>query len=102
LKADSEVCNEATVSDRDGFVLGLFESGDREEFDAGKEPHDHRRTNPDKSKNNNWSTKGNTNPYTGKKGTKDPYKSPSTRRRKIAWRLNDWDLPNITSSRDLV
>lgn len=34
----------------------------------------HRRTNPDKSKSNNWSTKGNVNPYTGKKGTKDPYK----------------------------
>jgi len=30
----------------------------------------HRATNPDSSKANNWSTKGNTNPYTGKKGTK--------------------------------
>ncbi len=34
----------------------------------------HNRTNPDKSKFNNYSSKGNTNPYTGKKGTKDPYK----------------------------
>lgn len=32
----------------------------------------HRQTNPDKSKLNNWSTKGNTNPYTGKPGTKKP------------------------------
>jgi hypothetical protein len=34
----------------------------------------HNRTSPDKSKANNYSSKGNTNPYTGKKGTKDPYK----------------------------
>jgi hypothetical protein len=33
-----------------------------------------KRTAPDKSRNNNWSTKGNTNPYTGKDGTKDPAK----------------------------
>jgi hypothetical protein len=34
----------------------------------------HHATNPDSSKLNNWSTKGNVNPYTGKKGTKDPAK----------------------------
>ncbi|MFZ5804890.1 MAG: hypothetical protein ACOY7U_08565 [Acidobacteriota bacterium] len=34
----------------------------------------HRKTNPDKSKFNNYSAKGNFNPYTGKKGTKDPFK----------------------------
>jgi hypothetical protein len=32
----------------------------------------HRATNPDHTKRNNWSTKGNVNPYTGKPGTKDP------------------------------
>lgn len=32
----------------------------------------HVRTAPDHSKYNNWSTKGNVNPYTGKKGTKSP------------------------------
>lgn len=31
----------------------------------------HRKTNPDNSKSNNWSHKGNTNPNTGKEGTKD-------------------------------
>lgn len=31
----------------------------------------HRATNPDNSKANNWSKKGNTNPYTGKEGTKE-------------------------------
>lgn len=30
----------------------------------------HRATNPDKSKSNNWSSKGNSNPYTGKEGKK--------------------------------
>ena len=34
----------------------------------------HVRTAPDHSKYNNWSTKGNANPYTGKSGTKDPIK----------------------------
>ncbi len=34
----------------------------------------HRATNPDKSKANNWSAKGNVNPDTGKAGTKDPGK----------------------------
>jgi hypothetical protein len=32
----------------------------------------HRQTNPDGTKINNWSTKGNVNPYTGKPGTKNP------------------------------
>ena len=32
----------------------------------------HYRSHPDKSYNNNWSTKGNVNPYTGKPGTKNP------------------------------
>lgn len=31
-------------------------------------------TNPNKSKFDNYSTKGNVNPYTGKEGTVDPYK----------------------------
>jgi len=34
----------------------------------------HVRSDPNGSKLDNWSTKGNTNPYTGKKGTKDPSK----------------------------
>jgi hypothetical protein len=35
----------------------------------------HKRSDPNSSKNDNWSTKGNQNPYTGKKGTKDPNSS---------------------------
>lgn len=37
---------------------------------SGKYVAPHYRTAPDKKKSNNWSTKGNVNPYTGKKGTK--------------------------------
>jgi hypothetical protein len=33
----------------------------------------HRQTNPNKSLFDNWSTKGNVNPFTGKPGTKNPY-----------------------------
>ncbi len=32
----------------------------------------HKRSSPNPSKNDNWSTKGNRNPYTGKPGTKNP------------------------------
>lgn len=33
----------------------------------------HYRSNPDHSRLNNWSTKGNYNPYTGKTGTRNYY-----------------------------
>lgn len=33
----------------------------------------HNRTNPDSSRLNNYSTQGNTNPYTGREGTASPY-----------------------------
>lgn len=41
------------------------------------------RTKPDRTRLNNYSAKGNANPYTGKKGTKDPY-APAPRKRKRA------------------
>lgn len=34
----------------------------------------HRQTNPNDTKHDNWSSKGNVNPDTGKAGTKDPSK----------------------------
>lgn len=34
----------------------------------------HRATNPNNTKRDNWSSKPNTNPYTGKPGTKDAEK----------------------------
>ena len=33
----------------------------------------HARTSPNRTKADNWSTKGNVNPYTGKKGTRNPW-----------------------------
>ncbi len=38
----------------------------------GKYISPNHRTSPDHSKFNNWSSKGNVNPYTGKAGTKNP------------------------------
>ncbi len=35
----------------------------------------HYRTAPDRTKFNNWSTRGNSNPITGKKGYKSPIKT---------------------------
>lgn len=42
----------------------------------GTTVHEYERTNPNQTKADNYSTKGNTNPYTGKQGTKteDDYK----------------------------
>jgi len=37
----------------------------------------HYRTNPDGNALNNWSTRGNVNPYTGERGTVDPYRPSS-------------------------
>lgn len=34
----------------------------------------HRQANPNSTQRDNWSSKGNSNPYTGKKGTKEPTK----------------------------
>lgn len=34
----------------------------------------HRQTNPNHTQRDNWSSKENTNPYTGKQGTKEPKK----------------------------
>ena len=34
----------------------------------------HNRTSPNGTQRDNWSSKGNTNPYTGKEGTREPRK----------------------------
>ena len=38
------------------------------------------RSTPNKTKWDNWSTKGNYNPYTGKKGSASPFKSYKIKR----------------------
>lgn len=40
-----------------------------------------RQTRPDASKLNNWSTRGNVNPHTGRAGTVDPFRPRAPRRR---------------------
>jgi hypothetical protein len=37
----------------------------------------HYRSDPDGDPFNNYSSRGNTNPYTGQRGTVDPFKAPS-------------------------
>lgn len=41
---------------------------------TGKYITPHYRTSPNKTRLDNWSTKGNYNPYTGKKGTVSPFR----------------------------
>lgn len=53
---------------RDTHVNGYYRSN-------GTYVQPHYRSAPDSSKTNNWSSKGNYNPYTGQSGTKDPYSS---------------------------
>lgn len=38
------------------------------------------RTSPDHTRTNNWSSRGNVNPYTGRAGTRNPYAPRSYRR----------------------
>lgn len=41
----------------------------------------HYKTSPDSSKFNNYSTKGNINPFNGKKGTVNPFKISAPKRK---------------------
>lgn len=41
---------------------------------TGRYIEPHFRTSPNRTLFDNWSTKGNTNPFTGKRGTVDPFK----------------------------
>ena len=47
----------------DTWVNGYYKSN-------GTYVQGHYRSSPDSYRNNNWSTSGNTNPYTGKRGTR--------------------------------
>lgn len=52
------------------YVKGHFRSN-------GTYVQPHYRSSPNNSTFDNYSAKGNYNPYTGEKGTVDPYKAPS-------------------------
>jgi len=52
----------STIAIADTYVNGYYKSN-------GTYVQPHYRSDPDSSVSNNWSTKGNVNPYTGKAGT---------------------------------
>jgi hypothetical protein len=60
----------STVFAGDVWVNGYYRSD-------GTYVRGHYRSAPDGNSWNNYSTKGNTNPYTGKRGYVDPYRSYS-------------------------
>ena len=67
------------------FVCGLALSGPAIAKDVYVRGHvradgtyvqPHMRTAPNSTKTDNWSTRGNVNPYTGQRGTENPYPEP--------------------------
>ena len=66
----------ASVIVASGFVMGAasadtYVKGYTKKDGTYVQPH--YRSDPNSNKQDNFSTRGNTNPYTGKQGTKDPY-----------------------------
>lgn len=55
------------------YVMGYYRKN-------GTYVQPHHRSNPNSSRFDNYSTKGNYNPYTGKKGTVNPYKQYSRKK----------------------
>lgn len=49
----------------------------------------HYRSSPDSSRLNNWSTRGNVNPYTGERGTKPLFEQPNYNRNRNSGYNND-------------
>lgn len=60
------LCVASTSFARDTFVRGYTRSD-------GTYVQGHYRSAPDSSTLNNYSTRGNVNPYTGERGSRDPY-----------------------------
>jgi hypothetical protein len=54
----------------DSYVNGYYR-------DNGTYVSGHYRSCANSTTSDNWSTRGNTNPYTGEQGTHDPYRYPS-------------------------
>ena len=62
----------STFAIADTYVNGYYKSN-------GTYVQPHYRSDPDSSVSNNWSTKGNVNPYTGKTGTVVEKYQPNSR-----------------------
>ena len=66
------------------LVIGLWGSAQADEYIRGYTRHNgtyvqpHYQTPPNNNAFDNYSSKPNLNPYTGKKGTVDPYRQPSS------------------------
>jgi hypothetical protein len=74
-----------SVSANDVYVRGYTKSN-------GTYVSPHYRTAPDSTPYNNYSTKGNTNPYTGKQGTVNPINSLNSNTR------SNYGNPNTTGT----
>ena len=64
----------AGVALADVYVQGYYKNN-------GTYVQPHYRSSPNSTTLDNWSTKGNVNPYTGKAGTRDPYSGYKSRSR---------------------
>lgn len=60
-----------TLAHADTYVNGYYRKN-------GTYVQPHYRSDSNNTKLDNWSTRGNVNPYTGSAGTKDPYSGTST------------------------
>lgn len=60
----------STVAQADQYVNGYYRNN-------GTYVQPYQRTAPNNTMQDNYSTRGNVNPYTGQAGTVDPYRQPS-------------------------
>jgi hypothetical protein len=76
LRITAIACALATAAPVAAFAQGtVYQPGYMRRDGGYVQPH--YRTAPDNSIHNNWSTRPNVNPYTGRQGTVDPYRAPS-------------------------
>lgn len=69
-----------STADADTYVYGYMKPN-------GTYVSGHYRSSPDTTTDNNWSTRGNMNPHTGRIGTRDPYGGNSGMRNRSWERL---------------
>ena len=77
---------------QDVYVQGYFKSD-------GTYVQPHYRSAPNSNTLDNWSTRGNVNPYTGQRGTRDPYGSSNPYRTYNTNPYSDNQLPGLSPYR---
>jgi hypothetical protein len=70
ILATAIVLVSAGAASADTYVNGYYRNN-------GTYVAPHYRTSPDNSRLNNYGAQGNTNPYTGQRGTVNPYQPPT-------------------------